>query len=87
EHPNTGICYLHGHLLQQGMQVQREWITASLTCVDDIAKVILCNTVIKRHEYKSARPNALWHIDGHHKLGLWGIIVHRFIDGYDRVVS
>ncbi|KAF9643390.1 hypothetical protein BDM02DRAFT_3191714 [Thelephora ganbajun] len=47
EHPKTGIRYLRGHLLQQGMWVQREWITASLTCVDDVAKVILHNTTIK----------------------------------------
>ena len=87
EHPNTGICYLCGHLFHQGIRVQRKRITASLSRVDDVAKVILHNTVIKRWEYKSARPNALWHVDGHHKLGWWGIVVHGFIDGYDRVVS
>jgi hypothetical protein len=86
-HPNTGIRYLRGHLLQQGIRVQRHRVVASLGRVDDVAKVILRNTTIKRREYKSPRPNALWHIDGHHKLGPWGIVIHGFIDGYDRVVS
>lgn len=87
EHPNTGIRYLRGHLFQNGIRVQRERIIASLSRVDDIAKVILRNKTIKRREYKSSRPNALWHVDGHHKLGPWGIVIHGFTDGYDRVVS
>jgi len=86
-HPNTGIRYLRGYLFQQRMRVQRRRITASLSRVDNVAKVILRNRVIKRREYKSTRPNALWHVDGHHKLGPWGFVIHGFIDGYDRVVS
>lgn len=87
EHPSTGIRYLRGYLFQQGIRVQRERIVASLGRVDDVSRVILRNTTIKRREYKSSRPNALWHVDGHHKLGPWGIVIHGFTDGYDRVVS
>ena len=85
-HPNTGIHYVHGSLFQQGIQVQRNWVEASLNHVDDVGRVILHNKIIKRQEYKSAHPNALWHVDGHHKLGPWGIVIHGFTDGYDRVV-
>ena len=85
-HPNTGIRYIRGYLAQQGMRVQRERIVASLSRVDSIAKVILQSKVIKRRNYESSRPNALWHVDGHHKLGLWGIVIHGLTDGYDRVV-
>jgi hypothetical protein len=87
EHPSTGIRYLRGYLFQQGIRIQRERIIASLSRVDDVAKVVLRNTIIKRREYKSPRPNAIWHVDGHHKLGPWGIVIHGFTDGYDRVVS
>ena len=86
EQPSTGICYLRGYFFHQKIRVQRERIIASLSRVDDVAKTILRNKTIKRREYKSARPNALWHVDGHHKLGPWGIVIHGFIDGYDRVV-
>ena len=85
-HPNTGIRYVRGFLLQNGIRVQRSRITASLSRVDEVAKVILRNKTIRRREYKSARPNALWHMDGHHKLGPWGIVVHGITDGFDRVV-
>ena len=85
-HPNAGIRYIRGFLLQQGIRVQRSRIVASLDRVDDVAKVVVRNKTIKRREYKSARPNALWHMDGHHKLGPWGVVIHGVIDGYDRVV-
>ena len=58
-HPNTGIRYVRGFLLQRGIRVQRSRITASLSRVDEVANVILRNKTIKRREYKSARPNAL----------------------------
>jgi len=86
-HPNTGVRYVRGSLFQQGIRVQRSRVEASLSRVDDVGRVILRNKIIKRREYKSARPNALWHVDGHHKLGPWGIVIHGFTDGYDRVVS
>ncbi|KAL4063011.1 hypothetical protein V8B97DRAFT_1843938, partial [Scleroderma yunnanense] len=28
----------------------------------------------------------LWHIDGHHKLIWWGIVIHAFIDGFCQTV-
>ena len=86
-HPNTGIRYVRGFLLERGIRVQRTRIISSLGRVDEVAKVILRNKTIKRREYKSARPNALWHMDGHHKLGPWGIVIHGITDGFDRVVS
>ncbi|KAF8198607.1 hypothetical protein BJ912DRAFT_845473, partial [Pholiota molesta] len=36
--------------------------------------------------YNVACPNALWHINGHHKLILWGIVIHGCVDGYSRTV-
>ena len=29
----------------------------------------------------------LWHVDGYHKLILWGIIIHGGINGYSRLVT
>jgi len=85
-HPNTGIRYIRGYLTQQGMRVQRERIVDSLSRVDSVGKVTLRRKTIVRREYESSRPNALWHVDGHHKLGPWGIVIHGFVDGYDRMV-
>ena len=85
--PNTGIRYIRGFLFSKGIRVQRERIVASLHRVDDVGGVFRRNNTIKRREYKSSRPNALWHVDGHHKLGPWGVVIHGFTDGYDRVVG
>jgi hypothetical protein len=85
-HPNTGIRYIRGHLTQHGLRVQRKRIIDSLSRVDNIARIILRRTTIQRREYISSRPNALWHVDGHHKLGPWGIVIHGFVDGYSRLV-
>jgi hypothetical protein len=49
--------------------------------------VLLQCTMIQRWQYKVSRPNALWHMDGHHKLICWGIVIHGIIDGYCHTVS
>lgn len=55
--------------------------------VDPIGRTLRRHNTIRRRQYKVRRPNALWHIDGHHKLIRWAIVVHAIIDGYARVVS
>ena len=87
ERPTTGLSYLRGHLLQQGWQIQRNRLLASISQVDSIGKVLRKNSALKRRKYVSSRPNAVWHIDGHHKLGPWGFIIHSSIDGCDSTVS
>lgn len=85
-HPCTGIRYLQGFLLQNRLRVQRHRLIASIARVDGVNKELRKDTTIKRREYQSARPGALWHLDGHHKLIMWGIVIHGIIDGYDRMV-
>ena len=36
--------------------------------------------------YHSEGPNAVWHIDGNHKLIKWRLVIHGGIDGYSRTV-
>ena len=49
--------------------------------------------VLRRHDatlqrkYRSRYSNAVFHIDGLHKLILWGFVIHGIIDGHDHVVS
>jgi len=52
-----------------------------------VAKVAHHNRKIKHGEYCNPRPNAVWHLNGHHKLGPWGIVIHSISDGYDCLVS
>lgn len=40
--------------------------------------------VLHRRKYHVISPNALWHLDGYHKLIRWRIVS---IDGYSRLVT
>jgi len=87
QRPTTGLSYLRGHILQLGWRVQRERLLASISRVDSVRKVLRKNSTIQRRQYVSSRPNAVWHIDGHHKLGPYGFIIHALIDGCDDAVG
>ncbi|TDL26459.1 hypothetical protein BD410DRAFT_705102, partial [Rickenella mellea] len=80
--PESGIRYLVGFLRRHGLRVQRRRVTLSTRRVDGLGRVLRNRRTIRRRKYKSTRPNYLWHCDGHHKLILWGIVIHGFIDGY-----
>ena len=43
-------------------------------------------TVITRRTYSVPGPNSLWHIDGHHSLLNWGLVIHGCIDGFSRLI-
>ncbi|KAI6003081.1 hypothetical protein EDD15DRAFT_2157345 [Pisolithus albus] len=66
----------------RGVRVQYHRIIQSLRRIDRIGQVLRDHRVKARCKYHVKRPNALWHIDGHHKLIRWGIVIHGFIDGF-----
>ncbi|KAJ7814612.1 hypothetical protein B0H14DRAFT_2375876, partial [Mycena olivaceomarginata] len=80
--PMSGLCYLCGHFRWHGLQVQRERPRHYLRRVD-----ALLEKTSKTCRYKVPRPNYLWHCDGHHKLILWGIVIHGFIDRFCQTVN
>jgi len=82
--PESGFRYLLGHLRRQGIRVQRKRIWQSLRCVDRLGQHLRERRVIQCRVYRVKRSNALWHIDGHHKLIRWGFVIHGIIDGYCR---
>jgi hypothetical protein len=84
----TGSSYVIGHVRSKGIHVQRRRIRASIKRVDHLGCAICRNTreKVSRRSYQVPRPNALWHMDGHHKLIAWGIVIHGCIDGYSRTV-
>lgn len=87
EQPNAGIRYIRGSLLNSKLRVQRHRVISSLGRVNTVARVVHRFRDTRRGEYRNPRPNAVWHLDGHHKLGPWGIVIHGISDGYDRLVS
>ena len=41
---------------------------------------------IQTHVF-SKKDNSLWHIDGHHSLIRWHVVVHGGIDGFSRMIT
>ena len=40
-----------------------------------------------RRAYSVPGPNALWHVDGNHKMIKWRLVIHGGIDGFDTVTA
>ena len=90
ENPTGGRSYIMGHLrATHSLRIQRHRVIASINRVDTLGQGMRQQIVgrkIRRQKYIVPRPNALWHIDGHHKLIPWGIVLHGVADGYTRKV-
>ena len=85
--PDSGVRYVIGYLRRQGYRVQYRRVLHSLRRLDHLGQVLRSRKMRRRRKYYVTRPNALWHIDGHHKLIQWGIVIHGAIDGFCRTVS
>lgn len=86
--PHSGIRYLRGRLRSEGLRIQRWRVEKSIERVDRLGQSLRRRTTAKKehNKYEVPRPNYLWHLDGHHKLIHWGIVIHGVVDGYSRKV-
>ena len=85
-HHNDGERLLIGHLAAQGIIVARACVRASIHRVDPVNTALRRSVTVRRRVYHAAGPNAVWHVDGHHKLIRWRFVVHGGIDGYSRTI-
>ena len=85
-HPNSGGGgSLAGFLRGMGLKVQRKRVRESLERMDPSGVIARFRQVLHRRVYNVNMPNSLWHIDGHHKLIKWRIVIHGGVDGYSRL--
>ena len=86
---STGRGYVGGHLRQKGLHIQRARLIDSIKRVDPLGEALRSETTkrLDRQTYQVSQPNALWHMDGHHKLIAWGFVIHGCVDGFSRTVS
>ncbi|KAJ7849863.1 hypothetical protein B0H14DRAFT_2300260, partial [Mycena olivaceomarginata] len=80
--PDSGVRYLIGFLCQLSLRVQKQRVYSSVHWVGRLGRILCQCRVIKHKLYEVLQPHALWHVDGHHKLILWGIVIHGFNGGY-----
>ncbi|KAI5448857.1 hypothetical protein NCC49_006065 [Naganishia albida] len=83
----TGVQMISGHLRSIDVPHTREQLRAVVNALrpDDWAS--RTTGTIQRREYFVPFINALWHIDGHHKLIRWKFVTHAGIDGKSHLVT
>jgi hypothetical protein len=89
ENPAGGRSYIIGCLrATHSLRIQRQRVIDSINRIDQLGQGMRPRVGKERQprNYTVPRPNALWHIDGHHKLIAWGIVLHGVADGYSRKV-
>ena len=87
EHPNIGEVLLQGQLIHIiGIKVPRAKLRAAIHRIDHANTVCRRSTTINRRVYTAPHPNAVWHIDGNHKMIRWRLVIHGGVDGFSRCV-
>ena len=66
--PHSGYRMMLGHLRARGLKVQQTRVRESMQRIDPCGTVLRWFQITERRSYNVASPNALWHIDGNHKL-------------------
>ena len=87
EHLNDGEVMVAGHLLKQGIRVQRAKLRESIHRIDPLGISERRSVAVRRRAYHVKGPNEVWHIDGHHKLIKWRLVTHGGIDGYSLLIT
>lgn len=85
--PTSGVSHVVGFLRRYGLKVQRRRVRASMKRINTLGSVLRNHQAIDRQKYSVPHSNYLWHLDGHHKLIRWGIVIHGIADGHCRTVS
>ena len=85
-HQRDGERLMIGHLSQRGISIPRTRLRGSIHHVDPEETRIRRSVTVRRRVYVSEGPNAVWRIDGHHKLIRWRLVTHGGIDGVSRVI-
>ena len=80
----SGQTYIIGYIKSLGYHVQRSRIRECLARLDPRNTALRWGVTVSRRVYSVAWPNSRWHLDGHHSLIRWKLIIHGCIDGFSR---
>ena len=70
-----------------GLRIQRCRVRMAMRRVDPAGASIRWSEVHVRRRYNVYGANALWHIDTHHSLVRWRLVIAGGIDGYSRLIT
>ena len=85
-HEGLGAC-IAGLQMQEGLILQQHRVRDCLLVMDPIGMQTRWAKYIEPWRYYVPWVNSLWHIDGHHKLIDWKIVIHTGIDGKSRLIT
>ena len=74
--PACGERMVIGCLRSKGIFFPRHRAREIIRVHDPIAVLLHWTVTTSRRKYSIPRPNALWHINGLHKLIRWGFVVN-----------
>ena len=80
----SGEVYISGYLRSLGLRVQRRRVRRCIARLDPQNSALRWGVLVSRREYQVPWPNSLWHLDGHHSLIRWKLVIHGCIDGFSR---
>jgi predicted transcriptional regulator len=80
----SGQTYIIGYIKSLGYHVQRSRIRECLARLDPRNTALRWGVTVSRRVYSVPWPNSLWHLDGHHSLIRWKLVIHGCIDGFSR---
>ena len=83
--PCAGEVMLRGHLQSLQVQTQRQRLRTSIRRIT--VEEGRGNPPIHHRTYSVPGTNALWHVDGNHKLIRWRLVIHGGIDGFSRLIT
>lgn len=75
--PEAGQSMVKGTLQASGIHVSLPRVQESITRIDPVATALRWAAPISCRTYSVSGPNALWHIDGNHKLVRQSCMLHR----------
>jgi len=84
---NEGQRAVEGALRGFEVKVSRARLRVAVRATDPLRDLVFRRRPVQRRVYTVPFVNPLWHIDGHHKLIRWRIVIHAGIDGKSRVVT
>ena len=83
----SGQGYIARYIKSLGLRVQCRRIRESMTWVDPRNTAIRWGAQVSRRTYQVPWPNSFWHLDGHHSLIRWKLVIHGCIDGFSRRIK
>lgn len=86
ENYNRGERMIDGFIKSLGASVSRKRLRAVIAEVDPDGLLLRKSKPITRRVYEVPGPHHLWHVDGWHKMIIFGFVVHGCIDGFSRKI-